>query len=153
MRQRASKPAVLVAACFAGAMPAAAQTPDNEKLCLAQVPASAQAQIDACSALLASSRYNERNRAIIHNNRGVAQRGKGDLAAALADYDEAIRLHPDYARAYVNRGNARYDRGEHDLAIADFDNAVRLDAKNASAFISRGNAWDAKGDAERAVAD
>src|SRR5262245_28757858 len=137
MRQRASMPAILIAVCFAGAMPGAAQAPDNEKACLAQVPASAQAQIDACSALLASGRYNERNRAIIHNNRGVAQRGKGDIAAALADYDEAIRLYPDYARAYVNRGNARYERSELDLAIANLDNAIRLDAKNASAFISR----------------
>ena len=78
--------------------PAGAQD-DAQKACLAQVPASAERQVEACTALLASNRYNERNRAIIHNNRGVAQRARGDLAAAIADYDEAIRLNRDYARA------------------------------------------------------
>ena len=82
------------------AVPAGAQD-DAQKACLAQVPASAERQVEACTALLASNRYNERNRAIIHNNRGVAQRARGDLAAAIADYDEAIRLNRDYARAYV----------------------------------------------------
>src|SRR5262245_28372185 len=102
------------------AAPARAQD-DAQKTCLAQVPASAERQVEACTALLASNRYNERNRAIIHNNRGVAQRSRGDLAAAIADYDEAVRLNPDYARAYSNRGNAFYERGEHDRAIADLD--------------------------------
>src|SRR4249919_722849 len=118
------------------ASPAHAQPGNDEKVCLAQVPASAQTQVDACSALLASNRYNERNRAIIHNNRGVAQRARRDLAAAIADYDEAIRLNGEYARAWSNRGNAFYERGEHDRAIADLDQAIRLDAKSASAFIS-----------------
>src|SRR5687768_2549635 len=135
------------------AFAAHAQPGNDEKVCLAQVPASAQAQVEACSALLATGRYNERNRAIIHSNRGVAQRARRDLAVAIADYDEAIRLYPEFARAYVNRGNAHYDRQDYDRAIADLDQAVRLDARSASAFISRGNAWDAKGDADRAIAD
>ena len=34
---------------------------------------------------------------IAFNNRGIARRAKGDLEGALQDYNEAIRLKPDYA--------------------------------------------------------
>ena len=41
-----------------------------------------------------------------HNNRSVAQHARGELALALADMDEAIRLAPS-AAAYTNRGLLR----------------------------------------------
>lgn len=50
--------------------------------------------------------------------RGLA-RDKGDLAGAIADYDEAIRLDPQYAEAYNNRGNVRYEQGDLAGAIAN----------------------------------
>ena len=39
-------------------------------------------------------------------NRGNAKIDLGQHFAAIADYDIAIRLNPDYAKAYYNRGNA-----------------------------------------------
>ena len=40
--------------------------------------------------------------------RGVAHYRKGDLDAAINDYNEAIRLSPDFAPWYVNRGATYY---------------------------------------------
>src|SRR5258707_1124819 len=87
------------------------------------------------------------------HDRGVAWYVKGDYDRAIADYDEAIRLHPRYAPAFNNRGNVWYRKGDKDRAIADYDEAIRLDPKYAPAYTNRGNAWSGKGDNDRAIAD
>ena len=62
----------------------------------------------------------------------------GQYFAAIADYDIAIRLNPDYAEAYYNRGLAKYDLGQHFAAIADYDIAIRLNPDDADAYNNRG---------------
>ena len=47
-------------------------------------------------------------------------------ADAIADYDEAIRLKPNDAGAYLNRGIAKQKQGQYEAAIADYDEAIRL---------------------------
>ena len=37
----------------------------------------------------------------------------GQHFAAIADYDTAIRLNPDYADAHINRGIAKDTLGQH----------------------------------------
>ena len=39
---------------------------------------------------------------------------------AIVAYDEAIRLQPDFANAYVNRGLAKEKLGQHESAIMDY---------------------------------
>ena len=65
-----------------------------------------------------------------YNYRGEAWYVKEELDKAIADYDEAIRLDPEYAEAYLNRGILASD-GEYDKAIADFNEAIRLDPEDA----------------------
>ena len=85
------------------------------------------------------------NQVIIYNRRGNAYYYKGDYDRAVADYDRAIRLRPDYAFHYYNRGIAYSDKGEYDRAIADFDQALRLDPDYAFAYNNRGFAYSGKG--------
>jgi tetratricopeptide (TPR) repeat protein len=59
-------------------------------------------------------------------NLGIALANTGDLDGALAVYQEAIRLKPDFAMAYNNRGNTYAALEQFDKAVADFSKALEL---------------------------
>jgi tetratricopeptide (TPR) repeat protein len=72
---------------------------------------------------------------------------------AIADYNEAIRLDPNYGEAFYNRGCAHISKNEYDRAIADINAAIELNPQDADFFAARGYAHERRGDHERAVAD
>ena len=59
-------------------------------------------------------------------NRGCAYGNLGEYPKAIADYDDAIRLNPDFATAYYNRGVAYDELGEKQEAEANFSKAKEL---------------------------
>jgi tetratricopeptide (TPR) repeat protein len=61
-----------------------------------------------------------------YNNRGKTRQLRGDLSAAVADYDQAIRIDPGYALAYANRGVARLMEGKTAQAESDFKRCLAL---------------------------
>jgi len=63
---------------------------------------------------------------IDYNNRGVTYERSGDLDAALADYDTAVDLNPNYALAYSNRGYLHEDLDMPEDALADWNRAFEL---------------------------
>lgn len=60
-------------------------------------------------------------------NRANARYHQGDLAGAVADYTETIRLAPTFPAAYNNRGLARAHQNDLTGALADFSRAIELD--------------------------
>src|SRR5579864_45275 len=64
--------------------------PADERRCTGQYRASVDDRIAACTALINSGRYQPVNLSILHDNRGVALRAKGDLTGARKDFDDAI---------------------------------------------------------------
>ena len=86
-------------------------------------------------------------------NQGVHVAATGEYAAAMHNFDEAIRVDPKFVPAYENRGTVAMLMGDPNRAIADFDQAIRLDPKDAIAFSNRGYAYRTKGDLARAIAD
>jgi tetratricopeptide (TPR) repeat protein len=58
---------------------------------------------------------------------------------AVASYDQAILLKPDYAKAYNNSGISLQDLQRPDEALASFDNAIALRSNYADAYHNRGN--------------
>ena len=52
---------------------------------------------------------------------------KGDLAHAIADFDQAVAVNGGQAKFYVSRGLAYRDKRDLDRAIADFSKAIELE--------------------------
>jgi tetratricopeptide (TPR) repeat protein len=72
---------------------------------------------------------------------------------AIAAFDKAIELNPQYEDAYFERGNTYLDKGDHDRAIVEFEKIIRLTPQEAHGYNNRGYAYSLKGDLGRAVAD
>ena len=52
-----------------------------------------------------------------------------DRAGAIADFDRAIQLQPNFPDAYNNRGIVKGSLGDKALAIADYSQAIALNPK------------------------
>jgi len=80
------------------------------------------------------------------------------FAATNADeklrfYNEAIRVKPDFARAYSNRGYVRRLKGDVEGALQDYTEAIRLKPDHAIAYNNRSVARLVNGDADGALED
>jgi tetratricopeptide (TPR) repeat protein len=83
----------------------------------------------------------------------ATRRTATEIDAKIADYTEAIRLDPVFARAYARRGGAHLAKGALDAGIADCDMAIRLDPALPDGFYNRAIARTRKGDYAGAVED
>ncbi len=77
----------------------------------------------------------------------------GDYQGAIADYNQAIKIKPDYAYAYNNRGIAKSNLGDNQGAIADYNQAIKIKPDDADAYNNRGLAKSDLGDYQGAIAD
>ena len=88
-------------------------------------------------------------------NRGVAYRQKGDVDAALADFDKSLKYDAKFGLAYFNRAFIYLQRGELVAAEADFSATVTRDPSRVwgEAFAYRGLLRAVRGLCAEAVAD
>jgi protein O-mannosyl-transferase len=78
------------------------------------------------------------NNFIAFSGRGVAYSELGLYQKALEDFNQSIRLKPDYSYNYFNRGNIYNIFGKYDQAIEDYNRAVGLKPDYAYVYINRG---------------
>lgn len=69
---------------------------------------------------------------------GLQQAKNGDLASAIASYDQAIALSPDAYEYWFNRGLALFHLGKLENAIASYENAIAIKPDYYKAWFNRG---------------
>jgi len=84
-------------------------------------------RLAACSTVVQASAAPAVDRERALNNRGVMTMQAGDQDHAIADFDAAIQIDPNYAAAFYNRSKAKQNKGDSAGAEADSATAVRLD--------------------------
>ena len=85
---------------------------------------------------------------IAHNNLGFFLMGQGDLDGALAHFEEAVRLRPEYTDALLNIATVYAKQKRYDAAEANIRRALAINPENALAHFDLGGihflrrAWD-----------
>jgi tetratricopeptide (TPR) repeat protein len=78
---------------------------------------------------------------------------EGDLKGALQHFDDAIRMKPDYAEAFLKRANVRLVSGDLEGAQHDYNETIRLRPEDSEAFINRSVLLAQRADVRGALRD
>ena len=107
-----------------------------------------------CTQALEEELLSPRDKAGTFVNRGIIKMRRGEMAAALSDFDLAIHYKPQLGEIYVNRGAALV--GEHRYAdgLADLNKGLKLGVEEpAKAYYNRALAYEGLDDVKSAYFD
>jgi tetratricopeptide (TPR) repeat protein len=105
--------------------------------------------IDSLSTVIAQNP----NDATTYNVRGSAYGRAGRFKEAIADFDAAIKIKPDFYQAYANRALVERRINKDDLAFADYNQAIQINPSYAVAYVGRGNMYRQRKQIDLALAD
>ncbi|MEV7341521.1 tetratricopeptide repeat protein [Streptomyces sp. NPDC093544] len=108
---------------------------------------------DALGMLLNRGGLDIRGQAVVRMLRGRVLRVNGDFERARAEYEQAIALDPELARAYYGLGVTRAHQGEYEAAIATLDRADELAPGTAEILFVRGDYHRMLGHSDEAMRD
>ena len=78
---------------------------------------------DALNAIEELIEYNP-NDALLFNIRGACYAGLNQINLAIENYEKAIELNPEYAKAHYNLAGALHEINEFDASIQSYQNAL-----------------------------
>ena len=61
------------------------------------------------------------NEPVLFNIKGACHAGLGQLDVAVKNYEEAIAIKPDYAKAHFNLPSAFHDLGQLEAAVKSYE--------------------------------
>ncbi|MBD2430490.1 tetratricopeptide repeat protein [Fischerella sp. FACHB-380] len=102
--------------------------------------------------LLAEKHQTEDGRASLLFELGNLLVSAKEYEAAIASYDKAVEIKPDYQEAWFMRGIALFQLGRYEEAIASYDKAVEIKPDYQEAWYIRGIALFQLGRYEEAIA-
>jgi tetratricopeptide (TPR) repeat protein len=168
--RRCVRLALLVAAMFAfgGASALAQSRPDEQKPFGTQRPSTdtpgtdkfecldepqSTRRAEACTAVIDNPIFDNWTRARAYAMRALSHSLTTDYDAAIRDYDEAIRLRPDFAVALNNRAWAYYKSGRPEQGMGDVEASLRFDPGSAHSYDTRAHISKALGRKQAALID
>jgi len=86
-------------------------------------------------------------------DRGAKRFDNGNFDGAIADFDKAIELDPNFTKAYIHRAVARKYKGDFDGSITDCNKAIKIKSNSDLPYLNRGVARYKKGNFDGAIAD
>jgi tetratricopeptide (TPR) repeat protein len=92
-------------------------------------------------------------RAVFYVSRGLTYHDLKRYEEALAEYDQAIALDPNFVNAYNNRGLVYRDLKRYEEALAEYNQAIALDPNFVNAYNNRGNVYRDQKRYEEALAE
>lgn len=93
-------------------------------------------------------------RAVFYFARAFIPFIQDQLQLAFADYNQGIKINPEYAPNYLMRGIIYQAQNKSEQALADFNRAIEIDPQNSDAYNVRGlKIYSARKDWDLALAD
>ncbi|MBW4631103.1 MAG: caspase family protein [Iphinoe sp. HA4291-MV1] len=94
----------------------------------------------------------------VYNSRGLASFAFRKYKEAINDYNQAIRINPNFSLAYYNRGDAYFALGEKQKAIKDYITAIEVNStwgnkSAADAYKQKASVYSALGNKQAAIVD
>ncbi len=103
--------------------------------------------------LLRRSLHNSQLICEAYNQRGIERLRNNKYQKALADFNNAVAIHPQFSEPYLNRGVVYRNLALYDVAIEDFNLAIILNDKYVDAYFNRALTFKEMNQIERATRD
>lgn len=111
-------------------------------------------RIPGCTALLeGGAKLSTAERSLAHAMRALAYSLQGHFPEALQDYDEAIRLRPNFDVALNNRAWALYKMQRYEEGMRDVEKALKIAPWSAHSFDTRAHLHQVAGRIRQALED
>lgn len=110
-------------------------------------------RIAGCTELIERSGLPEQMLSSAYAMRALGYSLKGLYDTAIRDYDEAIRLDPNFAVALNNRAWAYYKSGRASTGLPDVERSLRIQPTSPHAYDTRAHIRQATGDPDGALHD
>jgi tetratricopeptide (TPR) repeat protein len=89
-----------------------------------------------------------------HFDKGNLFYDRDDYDTAILEFNEAIRIDPNYKEAYLYRGISYLEgKNDSDNAIADFTQAIRIDPNYMEVYFARGYIYGVNSENDKAIED
>lgn len=113
----------------------------------------AEARIRACTELIETQGVNEARRATAYANRALSYSLRGEYETAIRDYDEAIKMFPDFAVALNNRAWAYFKWGRAEAGMPDVQRSLQIEPFSPHSLDTRAHIFQSMGEQQRAMRD